>query len=331
LATYRDILSKKAQKVIDLLKAANTLKERDNDLIDLFDRIHKIIIERATERLFQQQSFELVRETINRELEISYFNIDALYEKMEAYYKFYSYKEGLYDHLKKEHSVTMFYDESDNKDTDIKEARDNIREESNQRLLNRLSVIIEELISVSQSNKLDNNFLDEKINNSKRKEEEFYKRIKAHYRYYDITFLAGILYEGALKNKKYYRNLNNALSFRALEDTHPFKLQIFQAFRKRNKYPSAEIADILGTIVKDQLLKTLPMLTASQSRMMNLFKSCVDATYTGGIYLVKGHKPKFNGREIPEPIRRIPKEESTIGYFEINSNYRISTHTFFIL
>jgi len=327
LATYRDILSKKAQKVIDLLKAANTLKESDKDLTDLFDRIHKVIIEKATERLFEQQSFELTRETINNELEISYFNIDALYEKMEAYYKFYSYKEGLYDQLKKDHSVTIVYDES----VEIVEPKDSVKEESNQRLLNRLSNYIEELISTSQANALNSDYLDEKINSSKRKEEEFYKRVKAHYRYYDITFLANILCEGSLKNRKYYRNLNNTLSFRALEDTHPFKLQITQAFRKKKKYTSAEIADILGTIVKDQFFKTLPMKTASQSRMMSLFNSCVDTTYTGGKYLVKGYKPKFNNIEIPEPIRRIPKEEPAIGYFEINSNPSESTDTLYVL
>jgi len=328
LGTYRDILSKKAQKVIDLLKAANTLKEKDRDLIDLFDRIHKVIIEKATERLFEQQSFELTRETIDKELEISYFNIDALYEKMEAYYKFYSYKEGLYDHLKKEHSVVIVYDETG----EIEEPEDSVKEESNQRLLNRLENYKEELISVSQANALNNDYLDEKINSSKRKEEEFYKRIKAHYRYYDITFLADILCKGSLKNKKYYRNLNNTLSFRALEDTHPFKLQIAQAFRKGKKYTSTEIADLLGTIVKDQFFKTLPMKTASQSRMMNLFNSCVDTTYTGGKYLVKGYKPKFNKKEIiQEPIRRIPKEEPAINYFEINSNPPISTDTLFVL
>jgi len=331
LATYRGILAKKAQRVIDLLKAANTLKERDRDLIDLFDRIHKVIIEKATERLFEQQSFELTRETIDKELEISYFNIDALYEKMEAYYKFYSYKEGLYDQLKKDHSIAIVYDESGDIEYNSKVERDNVKEESNQRLLIRLSNYIEELISVSQANALNSDYLDEKINSSKRKEEEFYKRIKAHYRYYDIAFLANILSEGSLKNKKYYRNLNNTLSFRALEDTHPFKLQIAQAFRKGKKYTSTEIADLLGTIVKDQFFKTLPMNTASQSRMMSLFKSCVDTTYTGGRYLVKGYKPKFNNIEIPEPIRRIPKEEPAIRYFEINSSQSESTNTLFVL
>jgi hypothetical protein len=72
-------------------------------------------------------------------------------------------------------------------------------------------------------------------------------------------------------------------------------------------------------------------MTSSQSRMMSLFNSCVDTTYTGGRYLVKGYKPKFNNIEIPEPIRKIPKERPAIEYFEINSNPPISTNTLFVL
>lgn len=319
LDTYRDTLSKKAEKVIDLLEAAKTLKKEDKDLEDLFSRIHKVIIERATERLFEQQSFELVRDTIDKKLEISYFNIDALCEKMEAYCKFYFNKEGLYNHLKEIHLVNMHYDESDNEDNDTEEVRDAIKEETNQRLLNKLSNIKDELISVSQANALNSDYLDEKINSSKRKEEEFYKRIKTHYKYYDITFLANILSDSSLKNKKYYRNLNNTFIFRALEDTHPFKSQVHQNFQRGKKYSSEEIARIFIVIVKDQIFKTLPMRYSSQSGLMNLFKSCVESTYTGGKYLIKGYKPKFNNVEIPEPIRKISENEYAIDYFDISN------------
>jgi hypothetical protein len=307
------------------------MKEGDRDLEDLFSRIDKVIIEKATERLFEQQSFELTRKTVDNELEISHFNIDALYEKMEAYSKLYSSKEGLYNHLKELYPTTNFYDVPDSEEDDIKEAGGYIKEESNQRLLNRLLNNIGELISLSQTNCLNDCYLDRKINSSKRREKAFYERIKAHYNFYDIVFLAKVLYGIALKNKKSYRNLNNTLSFRVLEDTHPFKLQIFQAFRKKKKYTSEEIADILKTIVKDQFFKTSPMKTSSQSRLMNLFKSCVDYTYTGGKYLVKGYKPKFNNVEIPEPVKKISKETPAINYFEINTQSKDSTNTFFIL
>jgi len=329
LNTYRDILMKKAQKVIDLLKAAKTLKENDNDLKDLFNRIHKVIIERATERLFEQQSFELVRDNIKNELEISYFNIDALYEKMGAYYNLYSYKEGLCNCLMSLYPSTNFCDVSDSEEDSSGETLDTVKEESNQRYLNRLSNNIEELLSLSQEDVLDNEYLEMKIRNSKRREEEFYKRIKAHYQYYDITFLTKVLSDIALENKKSYRNLNNALIFRALEDNHPFKAQVFQDFKIGIKYSSKEIADILGTIVKDQLFKTLTLSKreASQSMLMNLFNSCVDSTYTGGKYLVKGNKPNFNKIEIPEPIRRIPKEEYATNYFEITQTTKSTQST----
>lgn len=137
------------------------------------------------------------------------------------------------------------------------------------------------------------------------------------------------------KNKKAYRNLNNTLLFRALEDNHPFKLQVFQAFKTKKRYTSTEIAERLITIVKDQVFKTMPMQTASQSRLMNLFQSCVDATYTGGKYLVKGYEPKHSGIKMPEPIKRIPKEEYAANYFEINNQAtgkpQRSTNTIIIL
>jgi len=333
LKTYRDILMKKAQKVIDLLEAAKALKEGDNDLRDLFDRIHKVIIEKATERLFEQQSFELVRDTIDKKLEISYFNIDALYEKMEAYSTLYSSKEGLYNQLKELYPATKFNDVSESEVGNSEEEPDSTEEEAKQRLQIKLFNNIEELISLSQENALDDDYLEQRINNSKRKEEEFYKRVKAHYQYYDINFLTKVLQDIVSDNKKSYRNLKNTLSFRALDDNHPFKLQVCQAFKEKERYTPQEIGEVLGVIVKDQFFKTLSLSqkNPSQSMLMNLFNSCVTSTYTGGKYLVKEYKPKFNNMEIPEPIKRIPKEKYAIDYFVITTQQIKSTHSTHIL
>jgi len=321
LKTYRENLMKKAQKVIDLLKAANTLKESDKDIKDLFDRIHKAIVERATERLFNQQSFELVRDTMTEKPEISYFNIDALYEKMEAYSILYSSKKGLYNQLKKLYPATKFNNVPDIKEDKDKKIKDNIKEESNQRFLFRLSNIKDELTSMFQSKNLDNRYLKKKIRESDGKEKEFYIRIMAHHQYYDIIFLTKILSDIALENKKKYRNLNNTLIFRALEDNHPFKLQIYQAFKEGKKYSSKDIGELLGTIIKDQFFKTLSLSQKrpSLSMLMNLFNSCVDSTYTRSEYLVKGYKPKFKDVEIPEPLNKISSKEYATNYFKITT------------
>ena len=317
--TYKDILKSKADKVINLLEAADRLKQGDADLTDLFDRINKAIIERATERLFEQQSFELTRETIDNKLEVSYFNIDALYEKMEAYCKYYSSKEGLYKHIKEKYPSTIFHDDSDmENDNDRLEAgeksfKEEQREENKARLQQHIASVRDDLITISKHNNLNDNFLNEQIKYSKGEIHEYYNRIKTHYQYFDIEFLSLILADIALMNKKTYRNLNNALVFRAMEDNHPFKSQILQNFEIGNKYSSEQIADIINTIIKDQNFKTL---LSHQRTLLNHFKSFVESTYTQGDYIVKGFKPKYNGIEIPEPLQRISKNDVAIKYFD---------------
>ena len=177
LKTYKDILYQKAGKIIELLNVSNIIKVGDKDFKDLFNRIEKGIIEKGTERLFEQQPFELVRKNISGDLEVSHFNIDALYEKMEAYSKLYYSKEGLYNHLKELYPTTTFHDASDNEQDDTEEASDTIKVEDKQRLSEWLSDIKEEIIAQSQTNDFSA-YLDRKIMNSKRKKGSFMKGLK---------------------------------------------------------------------------------------------------------------------------------------------------------
>ena len=160
------------------------------------------------------------------------------------------------------------------------------------------------------NNVLNNVNLDYLIKRAKRESAEFYRRFKAHYMYYEAHYLVEALKDIAHENKKSYRGLNNALYFMALDEHHPFKMQIHDAFKIGQRYSSEEIHELLSVIIKDQLFKTLDI---SQNRCVGHFNNFVDATYTGGIYLVKGYNP----REIPEPLIRIPKESPATNYFEI--------------
>ena len=325
LRTYKEMLKNKADKVIGLLHAADKLKQNDADLTDLFGRIHKAIIERATERLFEQQEFELIRETIDNELEVSYFNIDALYEKMEAYHKYYSSKEGLYKHIKEIYPATIFHDDSsvenDNErlEAEEKSFKEEQKEESKARLQQKIASAKDELISFNREYGVDEYYIDERIEYSKGRVKEYYSRIKKYLPYYDVEFLANIFAEIAIMNKKAYRNLNNTLIFRAFDDKQPFKAQVLQNFKIGVKYSSEQIADILNTVIKDQHFKTL---LNHQRTLLNHFKSFVDCTYTGGKYIVKNFKPKYKGikgkvMEIPEPKERISKNDVAIKFFDL--------------
>ena len=168
LGTYKENLKRKADKVINLLISADKLKQGDADLKDLFDRINQAIIERATERLFEQQSFELVRENIDKELEASYFNIDALYDKMEAYCKYYSYKEGLYNRIKAHREMyhtIQFYDssemenENDNSKAEEKCYKEEQKEKIKARLQQKIESVRDELINYNREHKVDEYYL----------------------------------------------------------------------------------------------------------------------------------------------------------------------------
>lgn len=302
---YKDKLKYKAQKVIDLLESANKLQEGDNDITDLFNRIEKVIIEKADERFFFDTPVKLIRKNIDKEREMSYFNIDALYEQMEVCSTLYSSKDGLKEQLIKANHEVQFEEESFDTEEQVVNESDN-----RDIILNKIQQCKDKILEMKRDNSLNDDILNYEVRHSKRKEADYYKRIKLHYQYIDTEYLTGKLYEITLENKKSYRGLKNGFSFWVLDDKHPLKMQISEAFKDHSKkYSSQEIAEILQPIIKYHFFKTL-----NQSRLVGLFKVFFDWTYTQGKYLIKGTNPLA----VPEPIKRISaKEEVLHNYFEI--------------
>jgi hypothetical protein len=268
-------------------------------------------MERADESFFPNTPITLTRKNIDDKREVSYFNIDVLCEQMETYNTLYANKNGLYKALLKQKNNITLKEEI----FKTEESQQSGRDKDNEIVLNKHQECINKVIEMQGNHDLNDAALDDKIRQSKKIEAELYQRVKAHYQYYDIQFLTEALKKIAGENKKSYRNLNNALSFRALDDNHPLKLQVYQAFKIKEKYSSEYIEGALTTIIKDQFFKTLKPIDSqpSRSRLVNHFNSFIDSTYTGGKYLIKG----YGHKEIPEPMNKIPKEAPAINFFEI--------------
>jgi hypothetical protein len=299
---YKEKLIHKAQKVIDLLCTANKLKDNDNDIADLFDRIEKVIMERvADESFFPEIPITLTRKNIDEIREISYFNIDVLCEQMETCSALYANKKGLRETLSKAgHDVTF-------KEILFKKEEKDTEDEPDKTIMEKIQSCKNKVIEMQKNHTLNDKALDYLIRYSKKIEAAFYERVKAHYKYVDIEYLTGELSAIALENKKAYRSLKNSLSFRVLDDKHPFKLQVIKAFEKNKKYTSFEIDEILSPIIKYHFFKTI-----KQSRLVNLFTGIYNCTRTQGKYLIKGVN------RLPTPIQRIPANEEILhNYFEI--------------
>ena len=310
---YYNLLIEKANKVITLLEKAEELQKNDSNITNLFSRIRKLIIEKASgndDNLFGESSVPLTRENIGKKPEISYFNIDALCEKMKAYVTLYSDWEGLFNQLKEVHDVAferLYIDTSEEQKGARKHVKEDIKDKNKKSILK----LKDKLINLINENKLDEKELSRLIYLSKGKGTDYLWKVKKHYRYIDSLFLAEELYPVCQKNKKSYRGFKNALSFWVLDDKHPFKLQVLNSFEIGVKYTKEDIKEILLPIVRYHFFK----VNVSQSRLTNFFNNVFKKTYTdGGKYKVKG----LNPRKVPKPISKIPADVDNLqSYFEI--------------
>jgi hypothetical protein len=307
---YKEQMKEKAKKVLRLLDAADKLN--DENVKGIFDRIMHLIMKNSYERFNYDTSYTLVRETIDGEREIDYFNIDSLYENAETFGSLYSFKDGLYNQLLDiKHNVSydnsLTIDEIPNQE----ELEEEASKEMKERIAERIAKIKEKLLDTALENNLCGENIDDIAKEFKgRREAEFFKRIKLHYQYIDIEFLLDRLEEIALKNKKSYRTLKNKLSFFILDDKHPFKLEVVNKFTIGQSYYSDDIKNILSPIVEYHFfIKNL-----SRARLVSIFKSAFSSTYSKGNYTIKGYNPL----NVPTPRKKVSADEKKLNkYFDI--------------
>ena len=314
---YREELKYKAEKIISLLNAADDLvaneeKNKKKLIKKLFKRIKHLIIERADEKLFSNTVFRLIRENVfdKSDIQPAYFNIDALCEKMTAYSKIYSHKEGLLTALLEQNYIISTLSSDDlEKTTQQKEKDKNVGEKRTNQEDEDLKEAKENVIGLYHTGTLDQR-IDKLIRFEKRHIKTFYERVKRHYQYIDINVLCDKLLINS--QCKAYRNLNNAISFWVLDKNHPFKLEIREAFKRGRIYTSEKIAEELNPIINRYFYKTI-----SQSEAVGLFKSMFETERKNtrkNLYKISGKNPL----KLPNPLDIISKHELQLEqFFEI--------------
>lgn len=315
---YRQSLSYKATMVVKVLDSMNDMATDEQNIDEseleslrlLFKRIEFAIIEKGTEKLLGMEQYKLVRYNTDKCVEIAYFNIDALCEKMRAYSRLYSSQEGLYKELSKYHVVKIKdYTSEYSKEQQIIEKQ--VIQSKTTYIRERLIEAKNKILELNKDNKLSIAEFGQLLEESTSEYEKlFYQRLGFIYSHIEITNnLIDKLIKAALGNKKSYRNFKNSVSFWLLDKKHPFKSQVLRAFKKNQKYNSKEIEEILSPIIEYHFFKKI-----SKSRLVNHFKCYFKCTYTGGKYLVK----KENPLNLPKPLKEISKNEMNLNkYFEI--------------
>lgn len=282
---YRELLIRKANKVISLLRSADDIIEDSPDLLGFFEVMKSHIVDNTMEQLPREEPINLIRTNIDGKVVPAYLNIDYLVEKQRTLSNYIVGGDNFATLLSKEHNVNYVEFSSP-----ITEEQENIESQnsSEQSAIfdGYILEAIEEIKEMSSLGQLTDIEIDRKINRSKRNKKLFYQRFKRLYRYADIDTLLEVLYTIRAKDNKAFKNVNNAVIYWALADNHPFKVSVRSAFEIEKQYSATEIREALTPIIYYHLFKNL-----SPRRYINFFSSFYALKRPRSKYVIVSENP----------------------------------------
>lgn len=233
LATYKDKLIEKAEEIETLYAATKAICKRKPEMIPICNKVNNAIQTEATENI-GGIPIPLTYQDILGDYKISYFNIDALYEKKILRNSLYASHRALEQVLKKEgHHVKASYDEIPYSEIQ-KKVEQIVEESNNETIKEEMEVAISELKKLDKEGSLSDIVLKEYIDNSSRGMKTFYERFKSLYGYINLDILIDKLVkdEETLKgvDRDQYEQWYQSIIFWALEENHNFKIAMKQTF-----------------------------------------------------------------------------------------------------
>lgn len=312
VGNYSDWLISKAEKVLNLIDAADKISGNDDDLKDLFDLVKAAIKDKARQYSIGEAPIELIRRNIVGTYVPAYLNIDYLNEKQDLYKHIYTSKgqvemvfaQDKY-HCQVVDSISVLYERTEkqvNNERVNKVRLDGLRDED-------LKETIETIKELESAGRLTDKALKGCRRQGKSYIRTFIDRFTMLNDYLDTSFLLIKLWEIRNMNNKAFKNFNNAVVYWALVDNHPFKQSFNEAFKDRSKlYSSDEILSlIVSMIVKYHVHKSI-----TRHKAINLLKAFYEVKRTkfGGLnkYQIIGENPYH----LQEHKDRIPYIENNL-------------------
>lgn len=232
IKAYRSKLLKKAEVLSNAIKHFKEALDEYPELIDASNYMENIIKYVSSEKIENDYPVPLLRLNKDKEIVPAYFNIDALLERWELYYKLFSSTKLLYDRLKKQgHIITkhpIYHEFTAEQRKSLTLVKGNKAEEGDRQLQEA-----KQNLSVWDTlpfNKQKNDVLDDYIKKSKKRVKRYYEDFKKFSPYYRTEYLADLLLEYATVEKRVYKRFINSLVLWTLADNHPFKTLFLREF-----------------------------------------------------------------------------------------------------
>ncbi|WP_455969050.1 hypothetical protein [Butyricimonas virosa] len=309
---YRDRLLKKADKIIQLYHAIDNIveEEQDGEMRDefdsLFDKVKPAIQRYATEKVGNLE-VSLSRKDIDKNYQISYFNIDALVEMFDLLNNLYDKKGKLEGKYGLEIGDTLHFEITKEQE----ECRKKVQDKKKMRKDELMAAAKEKILQLHNERRLTTEEIESlKDEKGQRDIERYYDGVKDLHEYVKINELLSFLDEDP--DPREYRNYKNGVMFKALDDTNPFKAALLAKFPVSETFHlTNDIRNFMSQKVEECLNRKID---SSKNTLMYLFRSFFTTKrnrYGNGYKIVC-----IGNRDYPDPIKTI-NTSKTYDYFDI--------------
>lgn len=303
-----DELMERADKIRQLYDSMDSISNKDNSLNKIFDIAKNVICHKAKGQLYGRFSpFELTRKGTDGKYYIAYMNFDSMKFRTSLIRELYTSSDILKDILSQYYTINEFKNykkgvtsEQSSIKEDIKSLDRKIKKDE---WLDALLDIEEKLNSIEDENIDLEDYIRQKLSKGNKVRKNLYKGFLKLYPYMDGIELVSLLKGIKCSTTTPLKNLNNSIIFWALEDVHPFKKAVMEAFPIGSQFTNEEIEDRLKPILHYHLHKDFP---ERSRKVIALFKSFLKADRPRTKYRVFLDDRYYNHKE------RIFREENDL-------------------
>lgn len=245
-----DTLVERVKKIVELQNTADELSEGDESLKRLFSIVSTTLRNKATGRIRGKlPNIKLTRKDFWNKCAVAYMHIDNLLLRVNLCQTYYSNFTLLGKKLNELYNITPFSPNKDIASTLQQEIECKEKELRNKKRLEERTVILDEILKLHMEGQLSQEYLDKKSKTGKRLSRKTHQEVAKLYPYIDTVELIEKLKDINSGNRIGFNNLNNSIIYWALEDNHPLKLSMNEAFKVGGKYTNTEIRDKMNAII----------------------------------------------------------------------------------
>ena len=260
----------RGSKVTKLLNMADELSDGDKSLTKLFLIVQNVMKDKVTGRLQGRfSSVSLIRRNIEGKWDVAYMNLDNLLSRINLYKNCYQSNRQMKAKLEEYYNVTSIQNKGNTIPDKQKEIEEKEKKEHKELTQKERIKILDEILEVHQTQQVDEKVLSRKSYTGNSAQKKVYKQVLTLYKYIGLEEAIQLLKGLKSGNSIGFKNLNNAVIFWALEQDHPLKLAINEAFKVGNKYTSKEIEDKMQPIIYYHLHKDF---TSKKRKLITLFR-----------------------------------------------------------